>query len=67
MTRSDTARSWPGVWLVLLALGAGIAGCTPTVRVQVAPITINAKLEADVRVRLDKAVQSAIAQNPNLF
>lgn len=48
---------------VLTALGA----CTPTIRVEVAPINIYAKLDADVRVRLDREVQSAIAQNPDLF
>jgi hypothetical protein len=47
----------------LTVLGA----CTPTIRVEVAPINIYAKLDADVRVRLDKEVQSAIAQNPDLF
>ncbi|MEO8300370.1 MAG: YnbE family lipoprotein [Rhizomicrobium sp.] len=47
----------------LLALGA----CTPTIRVEVAPINIYAKLDADVRVRLDKEVQTAISQNPDLF
>jgi hypothetical protein len=47
----------------LVALGA----CTPTIRVEVAPINIYAKLDADVRVRLDKEVQSAIQQNPDLF
>ena len=46
---------------------AGIAGCAPTIRVQVAPINIYAKLDADVRVRLDKEVQTLIQQNPNLF
>lgn len=46
---------------------AGLGGCTPTVRVEVAPINIYAKLDADVRVRLDKEVQSAVQQNPNLF
>lgn len=44
-----------------------LPACTPTVRVEVAPINIYAKLDADVRVRLDKEVQSAIQQNPNLF
>jgi hypothetical protein len=44
-----------------------LAACTPTIRVEVAPINIYAKLDADVRIRLDKEVQSAIAQNPNLF
>lgn len=41
--------------------------CTPTIRVEVAPINIYAKLEADVRVRLDKEVQTQIQQNPDLF
>jgi hypothetical protein len=48
---------------VCTSLGA----CTPTIRVEVAPINIYAKLDADVRVRLDKEVQSAIQQNPDLF
>jgi len=48
-------------------VGAALAGCTPTVRVEVAPINIYAKLDADVRVRLDREVQSAIQQNPDLF
>ena len=47
----------------MIALGA----CTPTIRVEVAPINIYAKLDADVRVQLDKQVQTAIQQNPDLF
>ena len=43
------------------------SGCTPTVRVEVAPINIYARLDADVRVRLDQEVQTLIQQNPNLF
>jgi hypothetical protein len=35
--------------------------------VEVAPINIYAKLDADVRIKLDKEVQTAIQQNPNLF
>jgi hypothetical protein len=46
-----------------LALGA----CTPTIKVQVEPITIYAKLDADVRVKLDEDVRALIQQNPNLF
>jgi hypothetical protein len=46
---------------------AVLTACTPTIRVEVAPINIYAKLDADVRVRLDKEVQSAIAKNPDLF
>jgi hypothetical protein len=49
------------------AIGAVLSACTPTIRVEVAPINIYAKLDADVRVRLDKEVQSAIQQNPNIF
>ena len=54
----------------LLAFGgiAMLAGaCTPTVRVEVSPITIYAKLEHDVRVRLGEDVKALIQQNPNLF
>jgi len=49
--------------LAALLLGA----CTPTIRVEVAPINIYAKLDADVRIRLDNEVKSVIKQNPNLF
>jgi hypothetical protein len=49
------------------SLGATLGACTPTVRVKVDPINIYAKLDADVRVRLDKDVQALIQQNPNLF
>ena len=53
----------------VMATGAVVAlgACTPTIRVEVAPINIYAKLEADVRVRLDKEVQNQIQQNPDLF
>ena len=53
--------------LLSVPLGVATGGCTPTVRVEVAPISIYAKLDADVRVRLDREVQSAIQQNPDLF
>ena len=51
----------------LLAVSFGLGACTPTIRVEVAPINIYAKLDADVRVRLDKEVQNTIQQNPDLF
>ena len=44
-----------------------LSACTPTIRVEVAPINIYAKLDADVRIKLDKEVQTAIQQNPDLF
>lgn len=49
------------------ACAIALCACTPTIRIEVAPINIYAKLDADVRVRLDKEVQSAVQQNPNLF
>jgi hypothetical protein len=52
---------------LVAALALCAAACTPTIRVEVAPINIYAKLDADVRVKLDKEVQTAIQQNPDLF
>ena len=63
MRRRSAVSRMTGLAMAL----AGIVGCAPTIRVQVAPINIYAKLDADVRVRLDKEVQSLIQQNPNLF
>lgn len=53
----------------VLAIGLGMVmgGCTPTIRLEVAPIQIYAKLDADVRVRLDRELQDLLAENPNLF
>jgi hypothetical protein len=45
----------------------GLAACTPTVRVEVAPINIYAKLDANVRLQLDEDVKALISKNPNLF
>ncbi|MEJ0026130.1 MAG: YnbE family lipoprotein [Rhizomicrobium sp.] len=53
--------------LLGVPLAAVLCACTPTIKVEVAPINIYAKLDADVRVRLDKEVQTAIQQNPDLF
>ena len=44
-----------------------LAACTPTVRLQGDPIQIYAKLDADVRIRLDRELQDLLAENPNLF
>jgi len=51
----------------LLLLGLAQAACSPTVTVDVKPITIYAKLDADVRLRLDQDVKDLIQKNPNLF
>ena len=62
MTRTRTPVALLGLIAVL-----GAAACTPTVRLQVDPIQIYAKLDADVRVRLDKELQDLLVENPNLF
>ena len=70
MTRTlPNARRLIAIAASAFALCAGLsaAGCTPMVRVEVAPINIYARLDADVRVRLDQEVQTLIQQNPNLF
>jgi len=51
----------------LALLGLGPAACAPTVTVDVKPITIYAKLDADVRIRLDEDVKALIQKNPDLF
>ena len=53
--------------LIGMIAAIGASACTPTVRLQVDPIQIYAKLDADVRVRLDKELQDLLAENPNLF
>jgi hypothetical protein len=71
--RTGLAAGLLGTNAVLLAVvvapvaAVALSGCTPTVKVEVAPINIYAKLDADVRIKLDKEVQQAIQQNPNLF
>ena len=62
--RESAMRRWM-VWPTAAFLMTG--ACTPTIKVEVAPISIYAKLDADVRVKLDKEVQTLIQQNPNLF
>ncbi|MBW8816446.1 MAG: YnbE family lipoprotein [Caulobacterales bacterium] len=53
---------------LLAALAAlSLCACTPTVRVEVAPINIYAKLDANVRLQLDEDVKALIQKNPNLF
>lgn len=66
------SRITNGVMLAaLVALGAGLAGCNPTVKVE-APdkpivINLNVKIEQEVRVKVDKDVENLVNDNPNLF
>ncbi|CAN5690247.1 hypothetical protein BH11PSE1_BH11PSE1_17130 [soil metagenome] len=58
----NPARSFAALAVAVAGLGA----CA-TVHVDVKPITIYAKLDADVRLRLDDDVKALIKQNPDLF
>lgn len=62
-------RKAPALRLALLTglAAASLSACTPTIRLQVDPITIYARLDADVRVRLDQQLQDLLRENPNLF
>jgi|GEM_PF-1125188 len=43
------------------------SACTPTIRLQVEPITIYAQLDHNVRISLDEDVKALVQQNPDLF
>jgi hypothetical protein len=71
-----TSRNWAQSAPLLtagaaLAMGLALAGCNPTVKVE-APdkpivINLNVKIEQEVRVKVDKDVESLVNNNPNLF
>jgi len=62
-----TAGSVPSVLFLL----AGVAACTPTIKLAAPdkPITINlnVRIDQEVRVRLDREIEDLIASNPDLF
>ncbi len=64
MSRQSCA-ALAGAVTALAALG--LSACEPTIHIKVEPITIYAKLDADVRLRLDQDVKDLIQKNPNLF
>ena len=59
---------WTGRVFAAAALGAALAACSPTVKVQAPkePITINLniKLDADVRVKLQEQAKEDVASKP---
>jgi hypothetical protein len=60
----------PAVAVSLIA-ATGLAACNPTVKVE-APdkpivINLNVKIEQEVRVKVDKDVETLVNNNPNLF
>ncbi len=47
---------------------ASLAACAPTVNVKFTePLQIYAKLDADIRIKLDQELQDLLRENPNLF
>jgi hypothetical protein len=54
---------------VAALVAVGLAGCIHVHidPIEVAPINIYAKLDADVRVKLDEDVKSLAQKNPDLF
>jgi hypothetical protein len=63
-------RAAIGLFLACFAF-ASLAGCNPTVKVE-APdkpivINLNVKIEQEVRIKVDKDVESLVNNNPNLF
>ncbi|MDC7684755.1 YnbE family lipoprotein [Asticcacaulis sp. BYS171W] len=65
MSKLFPARA--GAAAIVLAGAAMLAACTPTIRLQVEPITIYAKLDHNVRISLDEDVKTLVKQNPDLF
>jgi hypothetical protein len=56
---------------IAVAITLATAACTPTVKVQ-APdkpieINLNVKIEQEVRIKVDRELDSIIANNPDLF
>lgn len=55
----------------LLAAAIGATACTPTLQIQAPdkPITINlnVKIDQEIRYKIDKDLEDAIAANPDLF
>ncbi len=71
MQRSDLPIAKALAQALGLAVALGAAACMPTVRIEASdkPITINlnVKIDQEVRYRLDKDLEDAIAANPDLF
>lgn len=53
--------------LAAATLATALSACTPTIRLQVDPIQINATLDANIRIKLDQELQDLLRENPNLF
>jgi hypothetical protein len=68
---ANRQRSLFGAFLATLILAPLAMGCSPTVKVE-APdkpivINLNVKIEQEVRVKVDKDVDSLVKSDPNVF
>ena len=66
-----TTRPVAGFFIVVLAVAYLLAACTPVVRVDVSdkPITINlnVKIEHEIRVKVEKELDSLFTKDSGLF
>lgn len=70
--RKPLQRALLGVgFTAMTSTGIVVSGCTPTVKIEPSDkpiiIALNVKIDQEVRVRLDKAAEELIANNPDLF
>ncbi len=61
----------PRFFIPIILMAIALPACTPTVKVE-APerpieINLNVKIEQEVRIKVDKALEKEIANNPALF
>ena len=60
-----------GLLSAIFIVAPAISGCTPTVKIEPSDkpiiIALNVKIDQEVRVRLDKAAEELIENNPDLF
>jgi hypothetical protein len=68
--RANATRVLPTCLMTCLIAGL-VAGCTPTVKVE-APdkpivINLNVKIEQEVRIKIDRDVDTLLQDNPDLF
>lgn len=69
-SQRNATRFLPTVFSACLIMSVA-AGCTPTVKVE-APdkpivINLNVKIEQEVRVKIDRDVDTLLQDNPDLF
>lgn len=69
--RAARCAGWRAGWLVVAGMALAAAACQPTVKIE-APdkpieINLNVKIEQEVRVKVDRELDTVLAKNPDLF